>query len=105
YEQTIRSSEIVLGKLMETLMVIAVEHAGADRGLLIVLRGDEPQIEAEATTGSDRVEVTLREAAVTPAELPEAVLHYVIRTRESVILDDAAVPTMFSTDPYVQQRR
>ena len=99
------SSEIVLGKLMETLMVIVVEHAGADRGLLLVLRGDEPQIEAEATTGSDRVEVTLREAAVTPAELPEAVLHYVLRTRESVILDDAAVPAMFSTDPYVQQRR
>jgi PAS domain S-box-containing protein len=99
------SSEIVLGKLMETLMVIAVEHAGADRGLLIVLRGDEPQIEAEATTGSDRVEVTLREAAVTPAELPKSVLHYVVRTRESVILDDAASSALFSTDPYVQRRR
>ena len=32
-------------------MRIAVEHAGAERGLLILLRGDEPQIEAEATTG------------------------------------------------------
>ena len=99
------SSEIVLGKLMETLMVIAVEHAGADRGLLILLRGEEPQIDAEATTGCDRVEVMLREAAVTPSELPESVLHYVIRTRESVILDDAASSALFSTDPYVQQRR
>ncbi|MBV8640697.1 MAG: GAF domain-containing protein, partial [Verrucomicrobia bacterium] len=99
------SSEIVLDKLMETLMVIAIEHAGADRGLLILLRGEEPQIEAEATTGSDRVEVALREAAVTPSELPESVLHYVIRTRQSVILDDAASPTLFSTDPYVHRRR
>ena len=33
------SSEIVLGRLIETLMVIAVEHAGAERGLLILLRG------------------------------------------------------------------
>src|SRR5271166_2088634 len=99
------SSEIVLGKLMETLMVIAVEHAGADRGLLILLRGEEPQIDAEATTGCDRVEVMLREAAVTPSELPESVLHYVIRTRESVILDDAASSALFSTDPYVQLRR
>jgi hypothetical protein len=32
-------------------MRIAVEHAGAERGLLILLRGDEPRIEAEATTG------------------------------------------------------
>jgi len=99
------SSEIVLGKLIEILMVIAIEHAGADRGLLILLRGEEPQIQAEAATGCDRVEVMLREEAVTPSKLPESVLHYVIRTRESVILDDAAVPTLFSTDEYVQQRR
>ena len=99
------SSEIVLSRLMETLMVIAVEHAGADRGLLILLRGEEPRIEAEAATGCDKVEVVVREAVVTPSSLPESVLHYVIRTRESVILDDAAAPTLFSTDPYVQQRR
>ena len=33
------SSEIVLDKLIEKLMRIAVEHAGAERGLLILLRG------------------------------------------------------------------
>ena len=99
------SSEIVLSRLIETLMVIAVEHAGADRGLLILLRDGEPRIEAEASTGCDKVEVVLREAVVTPSRLPESVLHYVIRTRESVILDDAAEPTLFSTDTYVQQRR
>jgi len=99
------SSEIVPSRLMETLMVIAVEHAGADRGLLILFRDGEPRIEAEAATGCDKVEVVLREAVVTPSRLPESVLHYVIRTRESVILDDAAEPTLFSTDPYVQQRR
>src|SRR5438270_12750337 len=40
------TSEIVLPKLIERLMRIAVEHAGAERGLLILLRGDEPQLEA-----------------------------------------------------------
>jgi hypothetical protein len=83
------SGEIVLGKLIETLMAIAVEHAGAERGLLILLRGDQPQIEAEATTGRGRVEVALRQAAATSSELPKSALHYVIRTKESVILDDA----------------
>jgi PAS domain S-box-containing protein len=99
------SSEIVLDKLIEKLMRIAVEHVGAERGLLILLRGDEPRIEAAATTGRGRLEVTQRQAAVTPSELPESVLQYVIRTRESVILDDAAAPTLFSADAYVQQRR
>jgi PAS domain S-box-containing protein len=99
------SGEIVLGKLIETLMRIAVEHAGAERGVLILLRDDEPLIEAEAATGRGAVEVTQRQAAVTPSALPESVLHYVIRTRESVLLDDAAAPTVFSADAYVQQRR
>ncbi|MDB5411309.1 MAG: domain S-box-containing protein, partial [Rhodospirillales bacterium] len=99
------SGEIVLGKLIETLMRIAVEHAGAERGLLILLRGDELRIEAEAMTGRGSIEVTQRQAAMMPAELPESVLHYVIRTQESVILDDAAEPTLFSADAYVQQRR
>jgi GAF domain-containing protein len=95
----------MLSKLIETLMVIAIEHAGANRGLLILLRGDEPQIEAEATTGHGRVGVTLRQAAVMPSELPESVFHYVIRTRESVILDDASADNLFSEDEYVRQRR
>jgi PAS domain S-box-containing protein len=99
------SGEIVLSKLIEMLMTMAVEHAGAERGLLILFRGDEPRIEAEATTGSGTVDVTLRQAEVTSAELPEAVLHYVIRTQESVILNDAAAPTLFSDDAYVRQRR
>src|ERR1700688_3385449 len=99
------SGEIELGKLIETLMRIAVEHAGAERGLLIIIRNDEPRIEAQATSGRGTVEVTLRHAAVTSAELPEAVLHTVIRTRESVILDDAVASALFSADVYVQQRR
>ena len=98
------SGEIVLDKLIETLLRIAIEHAGAERGLLILFPGDEPRIEAEATTGRGQVEVTLRQTAVSPAELPESVLHYVIRTRESVILDDALAQNPFSADEYIRQK-
>src|SRR4030088_2972488 len=98
------SGEIVLGKLIETLMRITLEHAGAERGLLILFPDDEPRIEAEATTGRGQVEVTLRQMAVSPAELPESVLHYVIRTRQSVILDDALVQNPFSADEYICQK-
>ena len=45
------SGEIVLDKLIKKLLRIAVEHAGAERGLLILFSGDEPRIVAEATTG------------------------------------------------------
>ena len=50
------SGEIVLEKLIDTLMRTAIEHAGAERGLLILPRGDDYRIEAEATTSSDRGE-------------------------------------------------
>jgi PAS domain S-box-containing protein len=98
------SGEIVLGELIKTLLRIAVQHAGAERGLLILFPGDEPRIAAEATTGRGQVEVTLRQTAASPAELPESVLHTVIRTRESVILDDALAQNPFSADEYICQK-
>jgi PAS domain S-box-containing protein len=84
------SGEIVLEKLIQKLMTVVVEHAGAERGLLILPHGEEFRIEAEARTGLDKVNVYLEQSRLDPAELPESLLRYVIRTRESVILDDAA---------------
>ena len=98
------SSEIVLPKLIEKLMRIALEHAGAGRGLLILLRGDEPRIEAEATTGHGGIEVAVRQTAVTPSDLPQSALHYMLRTRERVLLDDASVGNLYSEDEYVRQK-
>jgi PAS domain S-box-containing protein len=99
------SGEIVLEMLIDTLMRTAIEQAGAERGLLIRSRGAEARIEAEATTGGDPIVVQLREQPVTAGVLPESVLHYVLRTRESVILDDAAAQQPFATDPYFSQHR
>jgi PAS domain S-box-containing protein len=99
------SGEIVLEKLIDTLVRTALEQAGAERGLLILSRGAESRIEAEATTGGDTVVMQLRDQPVTAAVLPESVLHYVLRTRESVILDDAAAEPPFAADPYIRERQ
>jgi hypothetical protein len=98
------SSEIVLPKLIETLMRLTVEHAGAERGLLILLREDEPHIEAEAITSHERAAVTVWRTAVTPFDLPQSALHYVIRTRERVLLDDASVENLYSQDEYLRRK-
>ncbi len=99
------SGEIVLETLIKTLMVIAVKHAGAERGLLILPRGDQLWIEAEAATGLQAVEVSLRQALATSSELPNSVLQYVIRTHEPVILDDACKDGLFSGDSYIIAKR
>src|ERR1700738_2422978 len=98
------AGEIVLEKLIETLMVIALEHAGAERALLILPHGEKHRIAAEARTGRDGVEVQLQHALVTPSDLPDSLLRYVIRTQESVILDDATVQNLFSEDEYVRRQ-
>ncbi len=97
------SGEIDLDKLLETVMRTAIEQAGAERGLLILPREDNQRVAAEATTRGDAITVHLRDESVTEAVLPVSVLHYVIRTRENIVLDDASAHNPFSADPYILQ--
>jgi GAF domain-containing protein len=96
------SGEIVLEKLIDTLMRTAIEHAGAERGLLILPQGVEPRVEAEAATSGDSITMHLRRTSAATAALAESIVHYVVRTQESVILDDASAQNPFSADPYIR---
>ena len=98
------SSEIVPEKLLVKIMRTALAQAGAERGLLILPRGDEMWIVAEAAARSDTAVVELCNLRVTEAALPESVLHFVLRSRESVILNDAAADSSFAADTYVTRR-
>ena len=95
---------MALPALIEKLVRIAAENAGAERGLLILIREGELRIEAEAITGQGGIEVVVRQAAVTPSDLPQSALHYVIRTQEGVLLDDASADSVYSKDEYVRQK-
>jgi PAS domain S-box-containing protein len=99
------SGEMVLEKLIDRLMRTAIEHAGAERGVLIVPRGDALQIEAEATASGKGVIVHLRDDAHTAAALPDSLVRCAMRTQDTVILDDASRQNPFSADPYIVQRR
>ena len=98
------SGEIVQEKQLEILMRTAIEQAEAERGVLVLSRWTEPRIAAQATTGDGGIVVKLHDEAMTPAVLPESVIQYVVRTNESVILDDAAAQNPFSADPYIRQQ-
>jgi len=95
------SGEIVLENLIEALMRAAVEHAGAQRGLLVLPRGTELWIEAQADTNGTSITVALRQVPIAAAELPESILQYCARTQESVILDDASARGAFANDAYI----
>jgi PAS domain S-box-containing protein len=97
------SAEIVQEKLLNTLMRTAIAQAGAERALLILSQGGDERIAATATTDGDTVVVQLCDEAVTATALPESVLHYVLHSRESVILDDASAENSFASDLYIRQ--
>jgi signal transduction histidine kinase len=98
------SSEMNLPSLIEKLLRLAVEHAGAQRGLLILLNNDGPYIEAEAKSGHGSVEILTRHEQVTSVDLPQSALQYVLRTREPVLLDDASSRQSQSEDQYMLRR-
>jgi PAS domain S-box-containing protein len=100
------STEIVLDRLVERLMAIAVEHAGALRGLLIFpAREEGRRIEAEALAGPSGVTVRLVRTPASNGELPESILQCVERTQQIVNLDDASKAHPFAADPYLVQSR
>jgi signal transduction histidine kinase len=99
------SSEMNLPRLIEKLMRLVVENAGAERGLLILVYSDGPRIEAEATTACGTVDVVVRQMRVTASELPQSILQYVLRTRERLVFDDVSAGTSHSDDHYVREKR
>jgi PAS domain S-box-containing protein len=92
------SSEIVLNKLLASLLEIVIENAGAEKGWLLGEQAGAWMIEAQGARGN--VEV-LPQADVHPQGLPLSVFSYVARTQENIVLDDAAQSGQFARDPYI----
>ncbi|MEX4005016.1 AAA family ATPase [Paraburkholderia sp. EG285A] len=99
------SGEIVLDKLIDIVMRTAIEQAGAERGLLILPDAGGQRIAAEARTEGDTLCVQLRDGPVSITAMPESVLYHVLRTGQSVILDDATGAPTFAADAYIRQHR
>jgi PAS domain S-box-containing protein len=99
------SGEIVLGKLIDTLLRTALEHAGAERALLVLPQGTELRVQAEAVTAGGSVAINLCDAPITSGQLPVTVVRYAARSQESVILEDASARGDYSDDEYVREKR
>ena len=99
------SGEIELEKLLNKLIKIAIENAGAQTGILILEKNGNLLIEAAGS--ADKDEVIVRQS--TPVEnsnmLPLSAINYVVRTKENVVLNDATTAGMFTTDPYITSQQ
>ncbi len=83
---------------------LAMERAGADKGCLILEKDGELFIDAVRGNGEDEaagIPVALKNCA----NISTAVVRYVARTNETVVLNDGDDPGIFSGDPYIEQHR
>ncbi|WNG23902.1 AAA family ATPase [Cystobacter fuscus] len=96
------SKEIVLAGLLKTLMRILIESAGAERGYLLLTRDDTLFIEAGAEVEREEIKVDAEPVPLeASARLPHSIVHYVKRSLESLILEDAGTDSRFASDEYV----
>ncbi|MBD2043870.1 AAA family ATPase [Microcoleus sp. FACHB-672] len=99
------SGEIVLDKLLSSLMKVLIENAGAQQGYLILEEQGELLIEAEGAIDSEQVTVLQSMPIENFQSASKAIINYVCRTQESVVLNNAAREGQFTNEPYIQKNQ
>lgn len=94
------SSEIVWSNLLEKLMDVLIENAGAERGIFIVKKDAKLLIKAEKSVAQE-IAVLQSISVDTYHELPVTIINYVERTQDYVVLDNAAREGLFTADSYI----
>ncbi|AFY84859.1 putative ATPase [Oscillatoria acuminata PCC 6304] len=98
------SSEIQLNKLLSQLLNLAIENAGAQKGVLILSDNNQLKIEA-AKLPDGKVQILESLPLESGNFVPPAIINYVARTQENVILANATQEGIFTADPYILQQQ
>ena len=88
------TSELVLSRLLGRLIEIAIENAGAETGALVLLENGQLSVEAVGTASSGHTRIARVPLAGTPG-VCEAIVRFVARTGEHLVLDDASAEGPF----------
>jgi predicted ATPase/serine phosphatase RsbU (regulator of sigma subunit) len=99
------AGELELGSLLQRLMRIMVENAGAQKGILVLNHGGQLRVEALITVAPDQIKLRVDEPVEQSSELAASVVQYVARSKEALVLADAAAEPRFARDPYIARQR
>jgi PAS domain S-box-containing protein len=110
------SGQIVLEDLVDTLMHILLENAGAQTCHLLLARNESLVLAAEASVEQQTIQVrrhlgrarpaqALPESFIRESVLPASIINYVRRCQERVLLTDAMQSNPFAADDYFARRR
>jgi PAS domain S-box-containing protein len=100
------SSLIHLPDLLESLLRIVLEQAGAQRGFLLLVEGETLAIHVQAETVGAATRINLVPALpVSSNIMPLSILSYVRRTGEALVLIDAAANAAYALDAYIAHQQ
>ncbi|BAU12302.1 serine/threonine kinase with two-component sensor domain protein [Leptolyngbya sp. NIES-3755] len=91
------SQEIQLDRLLESLLKVILESAGAEQGAILLPEDDHWNIAVQGN--SDRTNVTLQ--PLTEEMLSVSIVQYAARTRQRLVIHDATKESICAADPYV----
>jgi signal transduction histidine kinase len=102
------SGEATRERMLEKLMALVKESAGAQRGVLVLREGDdagaELRVQAESAE-SGQTRLLVDEPLEAHGALPVSLIRYVLRTQASEVLHNAPSEGAFTKDPYIESRR
>ncbi|KYF46824.1 hypothetical protein BE04_11935 [Sorangium cellulosum] len=100
------SEELVVERLLSSMVQVLVENAGAERGALLLVRGDDLALVALGTAHPPASRalpsIPLEDQS---DEVCASAVRLAVRTRQSVIYADASQDPAVRDDPYVSARK
>ncbi len=96
------SGEVVLSNLLNVLMGIVIENAGAQKGVLLLEDKDKLYIEAVKDLRDNSISILPHLAIESVDLVAPSIIAFVKRTHENVIINNAAVDSRYEKDPYIK---
>jgi len=94
------SEEIILERLINQLIRLNIETAGAEKGVLLLKRNERFIVQAVGRLQKDGVKVNHPKGTVSDI-VPISLVRFVGRTGEAILLSDASKEKLFAKDPYI----
>ncbi|MEG6520356.1 AAA family ATPase [Desulfotomaculum sp. 1211_IL3151] len=97
------SAEIEQGALLKKIMDVVIECSGAQRGYLLIEENDNLFVYASSNISEKQEIQAFNQKLEDVADICKAIVRYVYRTGETMILNDASYEGLFKDNPEVQQ--
>lgn len=99
------SGEMVLENILTGLMKLVTENAGAERAFLVTKEKDKKVIKASLDISNNEIRVLQDDPFDQFEEISHSVVNYVIRTGETLVLEDASAKLPYSNDEYILRNK